>query len=250
MMSGPSNPSRVSFSITIIQGWLVPLWIWNPTKGILPPSIKKLIMLASELIVLMTEQDHHLVGHVATAAKPTKKLAPMTKVRESTIVAPFPLLTCGEHLQQAMPKNLIDNQVTFAILKPDLVERGLADKVITEITQKVKLKIILRNVFTFSRKETEEFYKEHRGKPFFGELVEYMTAGPSIGLVLYGPDAVMGWRELMGPTNPVMAKKSAQSSLRAVYGRDLTRNSFHGSDSLGSASREIQFLCRQIMQQQ
>lgn len=190
-----------------------------------------------------------MIGHVATAAKPTKKLTPMIKVRESTIVAPFPLLACRDYLQESMPRNLIENQVTFAILKPDLVERGLAEKVIEQITDNAKLKILLQATFTFSRRDAEEFYKEHRGKPFFRELVEYITQGPSIGLVLFGPGAVKSWRELMGPTNPAVAQKSAPGSLRAVYGRDLTRNSFHGSDSLGSASREIQFLCKQIMQQ-
>lgn len=196
----------------------------------------------------MTEQDHHLIGHLASEAKPTKKLAPMIKVRGSAIAAPFPLLACLNHLRGGAPKNFIDNQVTFAIFKPDLVKRGFAKEAINTITSKTKLNVLLMSEFTFSERTAEEFYREHRGKPFFGELIEYMSEGPSIALMLYGPDAVRAWREFMGPTNPAVARETAPGSLRAVYGLDLTHNSFHGSDSLGSASREIQFACKQLIQ--
>lgn len=96
----------------------------------------------------------------------------------------------------------------------------------------------------FTAEQASEFYAEHRGRPFFGELVEYMTSGPSIALIMSGKDGVKRWRDLMGPTDPSTAKKIAPRSLRAVHGLSTTKNSCHGSDSWVSAAREISFACK------
>lgn len=92
-----------------------------------------------------------------------------------------------------------------------------------------------------SRSDAEEFYAEHKGRSFFGELVSFMSSGPLVALELMGQDAIKSWRALIGPTDPAKAREEAPNTIRAQFGADGTRNACHGSDSTDSASREIDF---------
>jgi nucleoside-diphosphate kinase len=89
-----------------------------------------------------------------------------------------------------------------------------------------------------SKEEAGGFYAEHEGKPFYEDLIEYMTSGPVVVQVLEGEDAVMQNRELMGATNP---KDAAPGTIRADYAASIDANAVHGSDALGSAAREIAY---------
>ena len=92
-------------------------------------------------------------------------------------------------------------------------------------------------MFKMSTANAEEFYGEHKGKPFFPGLVEFMTSDYAVGMELIAPDAIHKWRELIGPTNSLTAKEKAPNSLRALYGIDGTKNACHGSDAPESARR-------------
>jgi nucleoside-diphosphate kinase len=94
---------------------------------------------------------------------------------------------------------------------------------------------------TLSLAQAQLFYEEHRGKEFFGPLTAYMSSGPIVGLHLRRAGAVAGWRHLIGPTNLEKAQNERPDSIRAKFGIDKTRNAVHGSDSQGSAMREISF---------
>lgn len=129
---------------------------------------------------------------------------------------------------------------TLALIKPDAVKAGKAD----EIKQLIELHgftIVAQQKLQLTRARAEEFYGEHYGKPFFNNLVSFMTSGPVWAIVLAKPDAIKQWRGLMGPTNCFKAREEAPRSLRALYGTDGTQNATHGSDSPASAAREIKF---------
>lgn len=129
---------------------------------------------------------------------------------------------------------------TFALIKPDAVRAGWAEE-ITNLTELAGFKIVVKKKFLLTKQRAGEFYAEHKGKPFFGKLVEFMTSGPIYAMVLGKANAIKDWRALMGPTNSNNAKKEAPKSLRALYGTDGTMNATHGSDSPHSARREIKF---------
>ena len=93
----------------------------------------------------------------------------------------------------------------------------------------------------FNRQSAESFYGEHKGKPFFPNLQQFITSDVVIGMELVGQDAVSKWREVIGPTNTENAKAQAPQSIRARFGTDGTKNAVHGSDSLGSYKREHDF---------
>merc|ERR1712129_355109 len=94
---------------------------------------------------------------------------------------------------------------------------------------------------SLTKERAEEFYVEHQGKGFFGELVEFMVSGPIIALKLEKKDAIKAWRTLMGPTNFEVAKKEAPQSIRALYASSYTKNASHGSDCVSAAVRELNF---------
>ena len=103
--------------------------------------------------------------------------------------------------------------------------------------EKAGLHIAAAKLTVLSRKKCEEFYAEHKARPFFGELVDFMTSGPVMLMVLSGEGAVMKNREIMGATDP---KKAAPGTIRAKHGDSVGENAVHGSDSPESAAREIQ----------
>ncbi len=126
-------------------------------------------------------------------------------------------------------------QRTLVLVKPDGVRRGLAGEVIGRLEAK-GLTLVAMELRTLDRATAEEHYGEHRERPFFGELVEFITGGPLVALVVEGPHAVAGTRGLIGATNPVEA---GPGSIRGDYALEIGQNLVHGSDSPESAEREI-----------
>lgn len=124
---------------------------------------------------------------------------------------------------------------TYVMIKPDGVQRCLMGEIISRFERK-GLKIVGMKMLKISRQTAENHYGEHAGKPFFGALVDYITSGPVLAMVIEGKDAVTTCREMMGATNPL---KAAPGTIRATYGMDMGRNIIHGSDSVESAEREI-----------
>ena len=124
---------------------------------------------------------------------------------------------------------------TLVLVKPDGVRRGLVGEVVTRLERK-GLTLVALELRTLARETAEEHYGEHRERPFFGELVDFITGGPLVALVVEGPRAVEAVRTLMGVTDPV---KSAPGSLRGDYALEIGQNLVHGSDSPESAEREI-----------
>ncbi len=123
---------------------------------------------------------------------------------------------------------------TFFMIKPDGVQRGLIGDVISRVGSK-GYKIVAMKMIHISRETAMEHYGEHRGKPFFEDLVGFITSGPVVAMVVEGEDSVNGIRNMMGETDP---KRSAQGTIRGDFGIHLSRNVVHGSDSTESASRE------------
>jgi nucleoside-diphosphate kinase len=124
---------------------------------------------------------------------------------------------------------------TLLIVKPDGVRRGLVGEVLRRVEAK-GLTIEEMRLFTIARDTAEEHYGEHRDKPFFAELVDFITSGPVVVAKVTGEDAITCWRTLMGPTDPVAAPPgSIRGDLATVIGENLV----HGSDSPASAGREL-----------
>jgi nucleoside-diphosphate kinase len=130
---------------------------------------------------------------------------------------------------------LSDTERTFVMVKPDGVSRGLVGEVVRRIETK-GYTLVEMKMFTIDRELAEKHYAEHEAKPFFGELVSFITSGPVVAMVVEGPEAVPGLRQLMGATNPLEA---APGSIRGDFATEIGENIVHGSDSLESAAREI-----------
>lgn len=125
---------------------------------------------------------------------------------------------------------------TLILVKPDGVRRGLVGEVIRRIEDK-GYELLALELRTLGRDVAEEHYGEHVDKPFFSELVDFITSGPIVALCVAGDDAVAGMRQLMGATNPL---ESAPGSIRGAYATDIGQNIVHGSDSPTSAERELE----------
>jgi nucleoside-diphosphate kinase len=124
---------------------------------------------------------------------------------------------------------------TLILVKPDAFERRLTGEVIARFENK-GLAIAALKHMTVERDLAERHYDEHRDKPFFGELVEFITGGPLVAMVLEGYEAVAAARQLIGATNPLEA---APGSIRGDFGLEVQTNLVHGSDSDESAAREV-----------
>jgi nucleoside-diphosphate kinase len=120
-------------------------------------------------------------------------------------------------------------------VKPDGVRRRLVGEVLRRVEAK-GLALEQLDLRTIERSVAEEHYGEHRDKPFFGELVDFITGGPVVVGKVTGPDAITCWRTLMGPTNPVDAPPG---SIRGDFATEIGENIVHGSDSPASAAREL-----------
>jgi nucleoside-diphosphate kinase len=124
---------------------------------------------------------------------------------------------------------------TFSIIKPDATARNLTGK-INAVIERAGLRIIAQRRIRMNRSQAETFYEIHRERPFYVELVEFMTSAPVVVQVLEGPDAVAKYREVMGATNPAEA---ADGTIRKLFARSIGENSVHGSDSPENAAAEI-----------
>ena len=124
---------------------------------------------------------------------------------------------------------------TFSIIKPDATRRNLTGKV-NAVIEDAGLRIVAQKRIRMSRAQAEKFYEVHKERPFFGELVEFMTSAPVVVQVLEGDNAVARYREVMGATNPAQA---ADGTIRKLYAESVGENSVHGSDSLENAQIEI-----------
>ncbi|MCG7587671.1 nucleoside-diphosphate kinase [Photobacterium sp. OFAV2-7] len=126
---------------------------------------------------------------------------------------------------------------TFSIVKPDAVKRNLIGAIYQRF-ENAGLKIVAAKMVRLNAEKAQGFYAEHEGKPFFDDLVAFMTSGPVLVQVLEGEDAIVRYRELMGKTNP---EEAACGTIRSDFALSLRHNSVHGSDSPESAAREIAY---------
>lgn len=124
---------------------------------------------------------------------------------------------------------------TFFMVKPDGVQRGLCGQIISRVEQR-GYKIIGMKLMVMSKELAEAHYEEHRDKPFFDELVSYITSGPVLAMVVEGENVIQAIRMSMGKTDP---QESAPGTIRGDYGITKSKNVVHGSDSQKSAEREI-----------
>lgn len=124
---------------------------------------------------------------------------------------------------------------TFSIIKPDATERNLTGKIIAKL-EDAGLRVVAQKRVRWSQDQAKKFYEVHKERPFYGELVTFMTSGPIVLQVLEGEDAVAKNREIMGATNPANA---APGTIRKEFAENIERNSVHGSDSAENAATEI-----------
>jgi nucleoside-diphosphate kinase len=129
---------------------------------------------------------------------------------------------------------------TFAIIKPDAVERRLTGAVLTRI-EAAGFTIRAMRLQHLTKREAEGFYAVHRARPFFGALTDFMSSGPCVLLALDAPDAIRKWREMMGATDPA---KADQGTLRKEFGTSIERNATHGSDGADTAAFELGYFFR------
>lgn len=126
-------------------------------------------------------------------------------------------------------------EMTFSIIKPNAVKKNVMGDIIHHFESQ-GLKVAACKLVRLSKEKCEIFYAEHKERPFFGELVSFMTSGPVLLMVLAGENAIARNREIMGATDP---KKAAPGTIRAKHGDSVGENAVHGSDSPESARREI-----------
>jgi nucleoside-diphosphate kinase len=124
---------------------------------------------------------------------------------------------------------------TFSIIKPDATARNLTGAV-NAVIEKAGLRIVAQKRIRMTKEQAETFYAVHKARPFFGELVEFMTSGPVVVQVLEGESAIAKYREIMGATDPA---KAAAGTIRKLYAESVGENSVHGSDAPETAAVEI-----------
>lgn len=126
---------------------------------------------------------------------------------------------------------------TLALIKPDAIHARNAGKILDMIEQS-GLEIVAMRQVRLTAELAARFYAVHRGKPFYEGLVEFMSSGPTIAMVLRGEDAIARWRDLMGTTD---SSEAAEGTIRNLYGTNVRRNATHGSDAPETARKEIAF---------
>jgi nucleoside-diphosphate kinase len=126
---------------------------------------------------------------------------------------------------------------TFAIIKPDAVKKKVAGQILARIEES-GLEIIALKKMHLSEQGAKGFYAVHKERPFFGELVSFMTSGPVVALVMEGEGAIKKWRDLMGPTN---SNEAPAGTMRGDFGTDIEQNATHGSDAPETARLEISY---------
>jgi nucleoside-diphosphate kinase len=140
-------------------------------------------------------------------------------------------------MNRQAPQGKVDKTVqrTLSIIKPDAVERNLVGAIINRFESEGLRPVAMRRSL-LSAAEAQGFYAEHAERPFFGELVDFMTRSPVVLMVLEGEEAILKNRQIMGATNPADAD---EGTLRKLYANSIGENSVHGSDSPTSAAREV-----------
>jgi len=126
---------------------------------------------------------------------------------------------------------------TLSIIKPDAVAKNVIGKIYTRF-EDAGLRIVAARMLHLTREQAGEFYAVHKERPFYNDLVHFMTSGPVMVQVLEGENAIARNREVMGATNP---EEAAEGTIRALYGSSIERNAIHGSDSPENAAKEIAF---------
>lgn len=126
---------------------------------------------------------------------------------------------------------------TFSIIKPDATERNITGEIVAML-EKAGLRVIAQRRIRMSKAQAEGFYGVHKARPFFNDLVAFMTSGPVVVQVLEGENAIARNREVMGATNPAEA---AEGTIRKRFAENIERNSVHGSDAQDTAAQEIKF---------
>ena len=133
--------------------------------------------------------------------------------------------------------NFINAEQTLSIIKPDAVKNHHIGDIIARFESE-KIDVVGLKMTRLSKKRAMKFYAEHKDKPFYQDLVNFMTSGPVVAIVLEGNGVIAKNRQIMGTTNP---KESQENSLRAKFATSITENAVHGSDSVEAAQREISF---------
>jgi len=136
----------------------------------------------------------------------------------------------------------MSKQKTFSIIKPDATRRNLTGAINKKIEDS-GLRIVAQKRLHLTENQAKRFYEVHKERPFYGELVDFMTSGPVVVQVLSGDDAVSKYREVMGDTDPANANPG---TIRADYAENIGANSVHGSDSSENAEKEIEFFFSDI----
>ena len=126
---------------------------------------------------------------------------------------------------------------TFGIIKPDAVEKGAVGGVV-DMIEKAGLKIVGLRMLRMSDAQARAFYAVHKERPFFGDLVKFMTSGPCVVMAIDGEEAVRRYREVMGPTD---STKAPSGTIRNRFGTNIERNAVHGSDGQDTAKAEVAF---------
>ena len=134
-------------------------------------------------------------------------------------------------------------QTTFAIIKPDATLARNTGKIV-DIIEKEGFEVVGLKKVNMSQAQAEEFYAVHSARPFFGELVSFMTSGPCVLLALRKENAIAAWRDLMGATDPA---KAAPSTMRALFGTNVGSNATHGSDAPETAQTELKLFFPELV---
>ena len=153
----------------------------------------------------------------------------------ATISTAQPAMQAGKEESRTHPIN--NSEITLSIIKPDAVEKNRIGEIISRF-EKAGLRIAAIKMVKLTKEQAEEFYGEHKGKPFYPDLTKFISSGPVVILVLEGDQAISKNRQLMGATDP---KKAEKGTIRADFADSMSKNAVHGSDSPESALREIQF---------
>ena len=133
-------------------------------------------------------------------------------------------------------------QTTLSIIKPDAIQKGYTEDICTRIEES-GLKIINKRQVLLSREQAEGFYDEHKGKPFFEALINFMTSGPVQVQIIEGDGAIFRYRSLMGNTNP---EEANPGTLRHDFAESIDANAVHGSDSVESAAKEVAYFFPEV----
>jgi nucleoside-diphosphate kinase len=130
---------------------------------------------------------------------------------------------------------------TLSIIKPDATARNITGKIVDKL-ESAGLRVVAQKRMRLTRRQAEDFYAVHKERPFYGELVAFMSSGPVVVQVLEGEDAIARNREVMGATNP---KDAAPGTIRAEYAQSVGENAVHGSDAPETAKQEIAFFFKE-----